>query len=97
MVFCVLCATVAAQSASESDASMQHTPTVGNNEAEAALQRALYFADLYNWHASRTYFINAEQLFDRVGDKKNVLHAHFGAIRAGAAEEVMRMYAVKQP
>jgi len=51
--------------------------------AMTALQRGLYFADLYNWHASRPYFVEAERLFELAGDKRNVLYAHLGALRAG--------------
>jgi CHAT domain-containing protein len=52
--------------------------------AQAALRRALYLADLYNWHSSRPYFVKAHRLFQAVGDKSNALYARLGAIRAGA-------------
>lgn len=83
----ILCAATAAQEskpANKSGAAMQHTASTADDEAEVALRRALYLSDLYNWHASRTYFINAEQLFNRAGDKNKALYAHIGAIRAGA-------------
>jgi CHAT domain-containing protein len=52
--------------------------------AQAALQRGLYFADLYNWHSSRPYFVKAQGLFEAAGDKSNALYSRLGAIRAGA-------------
>jgi hypothetical protein len=52
--------------------------------AQAALEQALYFADLYNWHASRPHFVKAQRLFEDAGDKSNALYARLGAIRAGA-------------
>jgi CHAT domain-containing protein len=58
--------------------------TQANDEAEALLRRALHFADLYNWQASRPYFTKAQQLFEANGDKRNALYAHLGEIRADA-------------
>ena len=55
-----------------------------SDEAAQALQRALYFADLYNWHSSRPYFVKAQRLFEAAGDKNNAFYARLGAIRAGA-------------
>jgi CHAT domain-containing protein len=52
--------------------------------AQAALGRALYFADLYNWHSSRPYFVKAHRLFLAAGDMRNAFYARLGAIRAGA-------------
>ena len=52
--------------------------------AQNALQRALYFADLYNWHSSRPYFVKAQRLFEAAGEKSNAFYARLGAIRAGA-------------
>jgi hypothetical protein len=52
--------------------------------ADTLLQRALYFSDLYNWHAARPYFIKAQQMYEATGDKRNALYARLGAIRAGA-------------
>ena len=51
---------------------------------EANLQRGLYFSDLYNWTAARPYLIQARQLFEASGDKRNALYAQLAAIRAGA-------------
>ena len=87
MIFGILCATAAAQeskSTHEPDPLRKQAAASANDEAETPLQRALYFADLYNWHASRPYFTKAQQLFEAAGDKRNALYAHFGAIRAGA-------------
>jgi len=87
MIFGILCATAAAQeskSAHEPDPLLKQAAASANDEAETPLQRALHFADLYNWHASRPYFTKAQQLFEAAGDKRNALYAHFGAIRAGA-------------
>ena len=87
MIFGILCATAAAQeskSTHEPDPLLKQVAASANDEAETPLQRALHFADLYNWHASRPYFTKAQQLFEAAGDKRNALYAHFGAIRAGA-------------
>ena len=87
MIFGILCANAAAQeskSTYEPDPLRKQAAASANDEAETPLQRALYFADLYNWHASRPYFTKAQQLFEAAGDKRNALYAHFGAIRAGA-------------
>ena len=51
---------------------------------EAILQRGLYFSDLYNWPAARPYLLQAKQLFEAGGDKRNALYAQLAAIRAGA-------------
>jgi len=59
---------------------------LADDTAGDLLQRALHFADLYNWHASRPYFTQAEALFQAAGDKRNALYAHLGAIRAGAEQ-----------
>jgi CHAT domain-containing protein len=82
----ILCASATAQeskSTHEPDPLLNQAPAAGH-EDEALLQRALHFADLYNWHASRPYFTKAEQLFEASGDQRNALYAHLGAIRAGA-------------
>jgi hypothetical protein len=61
------------------------SPAVGADEAaDRLLQRALYFADLYNWRAARPYFTKAQEMFEAAGDKRNALYARLGAIRAGA-------------
>ena len=87
MAFGILCAAVAPPQLNlmhESNAAPSLSSVSANNEAQTALQRALHFADLYNWHASRPYFIKAQQLFEVLGDKRNAIYAHFGVIRAGA-------------
>lgn len=56
----------------------------GDDEPQDLLRRALYFADLYNWRATRTDFTRAAELFETAGDKRNALYARLGAIRAGA-------------
>ena len=50
---------------------------------EALLQRGLYLSDLYNWTAARPDLIQAQQLFEASGDKRNALYAQLAAIRAG--------------
>ena len=57
---------------------------LADDGADAQLQRALYFSDLYNWRAARPYFIKSQQMFEAAGDKRNALYARLGAIRAGA-------------
>ena len=82
----ILCASATAQeskSTHEPDPLLNQAPAAGH-EDEAVLQRALHFADLYNWHASRPYFTKAEQLFEASGDKRNALYARLGGIRAEA-------------
>ncbi|HWY54142.1 MAG TPA: CHAT domain-containing protein [Terriglobales bacterium] len=86
MIFGILCAIAVAQeseSTHEPDPLLNQAAASANDEAETSLQRALHFADLYNWHASRPHFTRAQQLFEAAGDKRNALYAHFGAIRAG--------------
>jgi CHAT domain-containing protein len=87
MIFGILCATAVAQESKSTDEPnllLKQAAAPTNDEADTTLQRALHFAGLYNWHASRPYFIKAQQLFEAAGDKRNALYAHFGAIRAGA-------------
>jgi CHAT domain-containing protein len=86
MIFGILCATAPAQESgltNEPNPMVKQAAASANNEALTSLLRALHFADLYNWHASRPYFTKAQQLFDTAGDKRNALYAHLGAIRAG--------------
>src|SRR5579864_147626 len=77
----ILCASATAQ---ESKSIHDQAPVVADHDDEAVLQRALHFANLYNWHASRPYFTKAEQLFEASGDERNAFYARLGAIRAGA-------------
>ena len=84
MIFGILCASAAAQESKSTDESSPLPRAASANDATTTLQRALHFADLYNWHASRPYFTRAQQLFEAADDKRNALYAHFGAIRAGA-------------
>src|SRR5689334_11506981 len=87
VIFGILCASAPAQeskSKHEPDPLLSQAPAQTTHEADALLQRALHFADLYNWHASRPYFTRAQQLFEAGGDRRNALYAHLGAIRAGA-------------
>ena len=57
---------------------------LADDGADALLQRALYFSDLYNWHAARPYFTKSQRMYEAAGDKRNALYARLGAIRAGA-------------
>src|SRR5438552_14243371 len=84
-IFGILCASATAQeskSMHEPDPLLNQARAAAGHEDEALLQRALHFADLYNWHASRPYFTKAEQLFEASGDKSNALYARLGGIRA---------------
>jgi len=86
-IFGILCASATAQeskSKHQPDPLPNQAAAQASHEAEAPLQQALHFADLYNWHASRPYFTKAQELFEASGDKRNALYAHIGAIRAGA-------------
>jgi CHAT domain-containing protein len=87
LIFGILCATTVAKESKLTDEAnpfLKLAAASANDGAEITLQRALHFADLYNWHASRPYFTEAQQLFEAAGDKRNALYAHLGAIRAGA-------------
>jgi CHAT domain-containing protein len=87
-IYGILCASATSQ---ESNSKREPDPLLNQPaaheplEEKALLQRALQFADMYNWHASRPYFTRAEKLFEASGDKRNALYAHIGAIRAGAS------------
>jgi len=79
MIYRILCANASAQeskSTHEPDPLLKQAAASANDEAETSLQRALHFADLYNWHASHPYFTQAQQLFEVAGDKRNALYAH---------------------
>lgn len=87
LIFGMLCVSGAAevsQTMHEPDNSLNQAPAQASHEAEALLQRALRFADLYNWHASRPYFAKAQDLFEAAGDTRNALYAQCGALRGGA-------------
>jgi len=58
-IFGMLCAIAAPQEKPSQSSSLNQAQEAGHTEAETALQRALHFADLYNWHASRPYFTKA--------------------------------------
>jgi CHAT domain-containing protein len=49
---------------------------------DAALKRAIHFADLYNWSDAAPFFAQAEESYRTVGDERNVLYAHLGKIRS---------------
>lgn len=85
MILGISCISAIAQESKpipESDPSASQSSAQTNGDAEASLSRALHFADLYNWHASRPYFTKAQKLFAAAGDNRNALYAHLGEIRA---------------
>ena len=45
-------------------------------------ERALHLADLYNWSDAAPWFNQAEQLYEKRGDRRNAFYAHLGAIRS---------------
>lgn len=49
--------------------------------AHKILDRAIYYADLYNWHAASPLFERAERMFRAAGDHRNELYAHIGVLR----------------
>ena len=51
-------------------------------KADELLQRGQHLAELYNWADAAPAFENAEKEFNALGDKRNALYAHLGAIRA---------------
>ncbi len=57
--------------------------------AKATLERALHFADLYNWDASRAEFAAAETMFQAAGDERNTLYAKIGRIRSTADQRAL--------
>ena len=50
--------------------------------AQELLDRALHFADLYNWDDAGEDFAEAEKLFLAAGDERNALYAKLGKIRS---------------
>src|ERR1700678_4392729 len=60
------------------------TEALADDTAEPLLHRALYFSDLYNWRAARSYFTQSQRMYEAAGDKRNALYSRLGAIRAGA-------------
>lgn len=87
LTVCVFCAMADAQrpeSLPGSELAAEKATVEIDDDARSLLERALHFADLYNWHAARQYFVRAQQLFEVIGDKRNALYAQLGAIRAGA-------------
>jgi CHAT domain-containing protein len=50
--------------------------------AQELLDRALHFADLYNWDDAGENFAEAEKLFLAAGDERNTLYAKLGKIRS---------------
>src|SRR5438128_7092939 len=57
-------------------------PLRAQSSAPEMLQRALHFADLYNWTDAAPEFSEAEKLFVEAGDQRNALFARLGKIRA---------------
>src|SRR5436309_1714062 len=57
-------------------------PLRAQPSAPEGLQRALHFADLYNWTDAAPEFSEAETLFLAAGDQRNALFARLGRIRA---------------
>src|SRR5262249_18991311 len=51
-----------------------------------ALQRALHFADVYNWSDAAREFSEAEKLFLAAGDQRNALFARLSKIRSTAEQ-----------
>ena len=50
--------------------------------AQMQLDRALHFADLYNWADAAPAFADAERMFSQTGDHRNALYARLGRIRS---------------
>ena len=61
-------------------------PLRAQPSATDALQRALHFADLYNWTDAAEEFSEAEKLFLAAGDQRNALFARLGKIRSTAEQ-----------
>jgi CHAT domain-containing protein len=51
-------------------------------DPHAILERALHFADLYNWDDAGKDFAASEALFQSAGDQRNALYAKLGKIRS---------------
>ena len=56
-------------------------------QAHDFLNRALHFADLYNWGDAGPAFEKAERLFNQAGDQRNALYAKLGRIRANVESD----------
>src|SRR5215472_15389860 len=61
-------------------------PLRAQPSAADALQRALHFADVYNWSDAAREFSEAEKLFLAAGDQRNALFARLGTIRSTAEQ-----------
>ena len=61
-------------------------PLRAQTSAADALQRALHFADLYNWSDAAGEFTEAEKLFLAAGDQRNALFARLGKTRSTAEQ-----------
>src|SRR5438105_1655077 len=62
--------------------------------AQAALDKALHLADLYNWADAAPTFAEAEALSKASGDHRNELFARLGRIRADIEREQKPLAAV---
>jgi hypothetical protein len=72
LILGILCAIIAAQESNSvqelGPLPAQHRPGT-DDEANSLLERALHFADLYNWHASGSYFTQAQGLLRPLATK----------------------------
>jgi hypothetical protein len=53
------------------------------------LQKAEYFADLYNWRAASPLFQKAERILRTSGDQRNVMYAHVGVLRLDSTAPIL--------
>lgn len=53
------------------------------------LEKAEYFADLYNWRAASPLFQKAEIVFRTTGDHRNAMYAHVGAVRLASTAPIL--------
>jgi CHAT domain-containing protein len=53
------------------------------------LQKAEYFADLYNWRAASPLFQKAEVILRTIGDQRNAMYAHVGVLRLASTAPIL--------
>lgn len=65
-----------------------------SSEAQAALNRAMQMADLYNWADAVSEFETAERLFKASGDERNAMFARLGRLRANVERQQRSLHEI---
>ena len=58
------------------------------DSASDLLQRAMYFANLYNWRAATPLFQQSERLAQQAGNPRTALYAHLGTLRRDVSSSI---------